>query len=259
MKQNMKRVLLVLCMVTCLFSLSACSGKASDVAEITLDENTASYLRQISESLLQQISSFTGAEAAEVEAGLRKDKQTVLAEGIASWLSIEKEAGSFVGITSSVANEAEEGYVCNVIADFSNRRVEFKIFFNMEGQNLEPTSIAFTPEYSMGERLTKAGMNTLMGMGTVFMVLILISCLIACFKYIGVFEQKMKQKKIADAPATASTPTPIATPVVEEETVDDLELVAVITAAIAASEGVSPEGLVVRSIRRAPGAKWKRA
>ena len=40
---------------------------------------------------------------------------------------------------------------------------------------------------------------------------------------------------------------------------DDLELVAVITAAIAASEGTSTEGFVVRSIMRAPGAKWKRA
>ncbi len=37
----------------------------------------------------------------------------------------------------------------------------------------------------------------------------------------------------------------------EEELADDLELAAVITAAIAASEGVSPSGLVVRSIKRA--------
>ena len=45
----------------------------------------------------------------------------------------------------------------------------------------------------------------------------------------------------------------------EEELVDDLELVAVITAAIAAFDNTSADGLVVRSIKRAPGAKWKRA
>ena len=50
-----------------------------------------------------------------------------------------------------------------------------------------------------------------------------------------------------------------AAPVVEENLVDDLELVAVIAAAIAAYEGTSADGLVVRSIRRAPGNKWKRA
>ena len=36
----------------------------------------------------------------------------------------------------------------------------------------------------------------------------------------------------------------------EDEDVDDLELVAVITAAIAASENTSTDGLVVRSIRK---------
>jgi hypothetical protein len=45
----------------------------------------------------------------------------------------------------------------------------------------------------------------------------------------------------------------------EEELVDDLELVAVITAAIAAATNSSTDGLVVRSIKRAPAAKWKRA
>ena len=40
---------------------------------------------------------------------------------------------------------------------------------------------------------------------------------------------------------------------------NDLELVAVITAAIAASTNSSTDSLVVRSIKRAPGAKWKRA
>ena len=36
----------------------------------------------------------------------------------------------------------------------------------------------------------------------------------------------------------------------EENVEDDLELIAVITAAIAASEGTSTDGLVVRSIRK---------
>ena len=45
---------------------------------------------------------------------------------------------------------------------------------------------------------------------------------------------------------------------VEEE--DDLELVAVIAAAIAASEGTDPNGLVVRSIKRVGKTNnWKRA
>ena len=50
-----------------------------------------------------------------------------------------------------------------------------------------------------------------------------------------------------------------AAPVVEEVVVDetdDLELIAVITAAIAAQEGTSTDGFVVRSIRRRPSNNW---
>ena len=54
-------------------------------------------------------------------------------------------------------------------------------------------------------------------------------------------------------------PVPAPAPAEEEELTDDLELVAVITAAIAASENTSADGLVVRSIKRAPVSKWKRA
>ncbi len=120
------------------------------------------------------------------------------------------------------------------------------------------TSVAFVPEYTLGERMEKAVFNTLMGMGTVFIVLIFISWLIGCFQYIGKLEDKINGK--AQEPAPAPLPE-VSVPSAEEneELVDDLELVAVITAAIAASEGSSPSGLVVRSIRRAPSGKWKKA
>lgn len=47
-------------------------------------------------------------------------------------------------------------------------------------------------------------------------------------------------------------------PVVEEtvEETDDLELIAVISAAIAAAEGTSTDGFVVRSIRRRSANRW---
>lgn len=42
-----------------------------------------------------------------------------------------------------------------------------------------------------------------------------------------------------------------------EELVDDYQLVAVITAALAASLGKKPEGFVVKSIKRAKTSTWK--
>ena len=65
----------------------------------------------------------------------------------------------------------------------------------------------------------------------------------------------------APAPAPAASAVPVPEPVVyeEENLADDMELVAVITAAISAAAAVPAEGLVVRSIRRKSGSKWKNA
>ena len=89
-----------------------------------------------------------------------------------------------------------------------------------------------------------------MGMGTVFAVLILIALLIYCFNFIpkitAAFSKKDKKAEVAADNAVAQI---VENEAVQEE--DDLELIAVIAAAIAASEGAaSTDGYVVRSIRR---------
>ena len=94
--------------------------------------------------------------------------------------------------------------------------------------------------------MEKAALNTLMGMGTVFGVLILISLIIYCFRFIGDLQNIGKKKQTVEAVVTNDVPE-----VAEEAPLtDDLELVAVITAAIAASEGTSTDSFVVRSIHR---------
>ncbi len=81
MKQYMKRVLLVLSMVVSLFALSACSNKNAAEAE-TMDPQTASYISQISENLLQTIAEMDEATAEESETGLLKQGEDGLASGL---------------------------------------------------------------------------------------------------------------------------------------------------------------------------------
>lgn len=99
----------------------------------------------------------------------------------------------------------------------------------------------------------RALMNTLIGMGTVFIVLIFISYIISLFKYINQVDTK---KPVEAAPAPV-IPVIEEAEEPEEELVDDTELVAVITAAIAAYAGTSSEGFQVRSIKRAAKSTWK--
>jgi len=88
----------------------------------------------------------------------------------------------------------------------------------------------------------------------VFVVLIFISFIISLFGLIGKTQQKKTEPKQTEAaPAAVEEET-----VQEEDLTDDLELVAVISAAIAASEGTSTDGFVVRSIKkRRKNSQWK--
>lgn len=101
------------------------------------------------------------------------------------------------------------------------------------------------------EIFAKAGMNTLLGMGTVFVMLVLISCIISLFRYIPQPGAKKKAEP-AKAAQTVSAETAFA------QTENDV-LIAVISAAIAAAsaaegnaDGEDSEAgtYIVRSIQR---------
>ena len=102
-------------------------------------------------------------------------------------------------------------------------------------------------EESLVEKMADAAGNTLMGMGTVFLVLIFISLLISCFKFVPQIMDKLSKKSsVGEKPEVVEEISETVT--ANEE--DDSELIAVIAAAIAASEQTSTDSFVVRSIRR---------
>lgn len=96
------------------------------------------------------------------------------------------------------------------------------------------------------------------GLAVVFLGLVLIIASIYAISWVLkklTGEKKEKAPKAEEAPAPVSAPA--AEPVVEEIAVtDDNELIAVITAAIAAMDGGN-KNFVVRSVRRVSG--WKNA
>ena len=98
--------------------------------------------------------------------------------------------------------------------------------------------------------------NTIMGVSIVFFVLIALSFLISLFRFIPMLEEKLTKKKTIEV--VKEDKIQDVTPVEEETTelVDDLELVAVITAAIAAAQGGDPNQYIVRSIKKVHRNQW---
>ncbi len=121
------------------------------------------------------------------------------------------------------------------------------------------TQTVVSTQYSRAELMQRAGMNTLMGMGVVFLVLIFISFIIGLFKHMpgsGAKQQQKKQEAKKTAPAAPAPAPAVKEEKASENLMNDQELVAVITAAILAANGnassrVSSDKLVVRSIKRA--------
>ena len=260
MKLNVKRVVVGLTVAVCLFSLSACSKAGTESGG--MDADVKAQLEQI--PVASYLELYTGLEDGDTEQMkknlLKQDQIAALAEGLDSWKNIKGELGEFISASDSAKlEEVEDGYSATVNTVFEKRNMDFTVSFDHKLSKI--TGVAFVPQYSFGEKMEKAAMNTLMGMGTVFVILIFISLLISCFRYINVLESRILNKeKSAYLPTEPTAFVPRKEkPEEEEELVDDLELVAVITAAIAASTGSSPSGLVVRSIKRAPAGNWKKA
>ena len=108
-----------------------------------------------------------------------------------------------------------------------------------------------TSNASLGEKMANAAFNTVIGIVSVFLVLLLISFIISLFKYIPRIQEAFSRKKTDSAEEVLEQA--IAQIEEKQESCDDTELVAVITAAICASTGASSDSFVVRSIKRVDG------
>lgn len=159
---------------------------------------------------------------------------------INSWVEIKDEVGEFVGYGEVAVTVANGTTTVDQTAEFADRDVKVSFVYD---KDMNITDISIEKVYTLGETMAKAAMNTAMGMGTVFVMLIVISLIISCFSFIN----KAQNKSASKIPAPAAAPVQAAP--AEPET-DDLELVAVIAAAIAAATGSSTDDFVVRSIKR---------
>ncbi|MCI9199755.1 MAG: OadG family protein [Lachnospiraceae bacterium] len=240
----MKRWLLVLGMITCILGVSACGSKQEEEPAWTemTEEEAIYYGEQIFQNLREICSGNYENEKAQIAKA-----DAVSASAFSSWDSAQEDIGEFVEILEENAQINDDGFIVNLKIKGTVHDANIEIIFDDE---MLLTSMSTNVVYSFGELMAKAAMNTLLGMGTVFVVLILISLIISCFTFIPKIQASFT-KKPQQPQQPVAAPAPVAVAAVEEEEADDLELVAVIAAAIAASQGAaSTDGFVVRSIRK---------
>lgn len=247
----MKKLLAILGMITCMVGLSACGQEETATGPIS-NEQAVEY----GVATVQQMDTIVSQGAIEQYA-----EQPVVYEGLKNWQSALENIGKFEGTDGGSVKFDEDEVVIYVNVKGSEHDAEVEII--LDGTLSSYVSISTNISYSFGELMKMAALNTLIGMGTVFVVLILISLIISCFNIIPKIQEKQKKKaeaKTADTAEAVQADPVVAQIAAKEELADDTELVAVIAAAIAAYEGAgSTDGFVVRSIRKSNKSKWQNA
>ncbi len=261
-----KKISLLLCLLVVIMSLVGCSGKTeekevydTETMESTAETLVSSFSQMDAEAFaqmkeLEKLSDFQ-LEVQMLNLGLNVSGENFL-NIIRSWEAAVDECGVYSSKGDFVVEEKSKEIVISALAQFEERDATIAFAFDKNGM-LE--SLDVSAKYTIGEILTKAGLNTLLGMGVVFAVLIFLAFIISLMKFIPMLLSgkpiEKKPKKVAPQ-AEVQKEEVAAIAATMAAATDDSELIAVITAAIAMQEGTSTDGFVVRSIRRRPSNNW---
>ena len=265
-----KKLIGFLAVLTCFVFLTACGSSAQNDEVQEIPQETQSLLYSNTEMTAQQMDQVVTNGSAEDY----KDYATVYS-GIQSWESAKKEVGTVDFTTDADGNGSADCFedVSISVDEDENYIVTVKVTGDKKDANVVATyykdlsdyvNLVTNVNYTKGELMQQAGLNTLLGMGTTFFVLILLSLIIAGFGKFFVSWDKSKaekarkkdeeSKKSSDSFVTAK-PAPTQASLAPQAAAGDDALIAVIAAAVSAyreqeEPNVGPDDFVVRKIRR---------
>ncbi len=251
----MKKFLTLICMITCIFGLTAC-GSEEELNKHELENLTGAqqiateaidlFVKLVQDGEKENLSMYNKEEL-EYMFGSQINGAAVM-KALDSFEAALEEMGGVVGVDSADAEPDGNKIVVEAVVKGEKKDAKAEIILSND-MFLKVDSIALNPINSKMDLMGTAGLNTLLGIGTVFSVLIIIICVISALGIIPKIQAKLQEKDKTEA----SIDNAVAQIVGQEENAgtDDTELVAVIAAAIAAYEGsTSTDGFVVRSIRK---------
>ena len=257
-----KKLTAILLAFVCVLALTAC-GSSSNTKEQEVPAEMKTMLFSQAENDAQQMDAIV--KAGQIE---EQKSEAVIYAGLQGWESAKEEIGELDFTTDADGNGVPDCFTEKSITTDEDGNYIVTVGLNAEKRNADLVvtyakdlsgyvSIATNVEYTFGELMQQAGLNTLLGMGTTFAVLILLSLIIALFGRLltsagkkKVAEEDKKEQEAAAKRAAAPAPAPAA-----PAASDDGQLVAVIAAAIAAyraeaEPAAAPDDFVVRKIRR---------
>ena len=265
--KKLKKLVLLICVLTLALVMTACGEKEEEKIEAPFDYKEAELVNLVvSNTELVSEWSKEEIETAKESYDEKDEVQAVLINGLDQIYNISEEAGEYIGFYKNDKDEViyeltvtEDSVIVSTKAKYKERDVKIEYTFGLVEDQLSISSMKYEGVYSLAEKMKTAGLNTVTGMGVVVVVLAFLSVVISLFKFVNKAEKALADKKNKNNESSIDTTiSQIETKEEIEEEVDDLEVIAVITATIAAMEQTTTDGFVVRSIKRVPQRKWNR-
>ena len=253
----MKKIVRTICLMSlCVIILGLCGCGASQDNEILTRKTQSAEqdmkvfthelekYRNLSDAQIQEY--INTIEAYKKNNQITEEKAKMNEDVIKEWHEIEGQLGEFKEFGEFEFDSAGKTYTATLNVKYANRDVH--LVYVISKKDFEVTGANVEVVYTLGEKMSKAGLNTVTGIVIVFLMLVLMCVVIYAFNIINYIQAKYKKKKeetkieitTLDGEETSS----------DTSEVDDKELIAVIAAAIAASTNQSTDDFVVRSIRR---------
>lgn len=222
----MKKVVIVFSIIACMIFQVACATEQVDYSsQYDVSENElVNYGKQVVDTLVEVINADEMAIY---------ENESIIYAGLSSIKAMLESTGTYQGITSVTVEYEKEAIVIHVNIAGSIRDGVIEISLD---NTFAISNINGDANFSFGDLMKNAGLNTAIGMSVVFSILILICILISCFRFIPMLEEKFKKNKqdVFDQIVEKEEIQVKQDEQVTEQEVDDLELIAVITAAISA-------------------------
>ena len=253
-----KWLIAVLLVVACVFGLTACGSSAGSEAPAELElteEQRQQWYDAASQFVLRMNEVVQNGTAQE------QMDDPVYGPALSGWENALRDIGEVQDIVGkSCSFTKKEGTVTVTV---KGSRHDADVVFMMESgeQGYSLTSITTNVEYDMNEKIQQAGMNTVLGMGTTFAILILLAFVITAFGAV-MSSAARKAHKAAPEKAVEKTVAPVVEAAAPEKEnavgqPDDAELIAVIAAAVAAAEGQPSSGTELTAILTAAVAAYE--
>lgn len=166
------------------------------------DRGEAANYKSAAETLISQIAGFSENE---IENYLAQDDAFTTAT-MESWKSVKDELGAYSSIVSQDVEKDGDVVTISTVAQFEKAKADVVLMLDL-GQQMY-TSMTYSVQYSLAANMQRAGMNTLMGIGIVFLMLLFLSFVIGLFKYIEKFQNVGKKKAAEEAPKAEEAPAP---------------------------------------------------